>query len=197
MCVCVCVCTQSCPTLCDRLDCRPPVSSVCGIFQARNGFLFPTPRDLPDPGIEPTYLASPVLASIFFATVPLDIIYIFEMPFWITHLFLLNVWKAKERSCLNLANKYFKCHKFILSCAQHLLMFWYIILNMPKAEAHIIKKHFKQLRVSYALFFKYFLIFGLNGKFCINYEDLIKKSKMHKLESHNIPDLLISWDAYF
>ena len=127
----------------------------------------------------------------------LDIIYIFEMPFWITHLFLLNIWKAKERSCLNLINKYFKCHKFILSCAQHLLMFWYIILNMPKAEAHIIKRHFKQLRVSYALCFIYFLIVGLNGKFHINYKNLIKKSKMPKLESHNISDLLISWDAYF
>lgn len=68
---------------------------------------------------------------------------------------------------------------------------------MQKAEAYIIKKHFKQLRVSYALFFKYFLIVGLNGKFHINYKNLIKKSKMPKLESNNIPDLLISWDAYF
>ena len=27
--------TQSCPTLCDPMDCRPPGSSVQGIFQAR------------------------------------------------------------------------------------------------------------------------------------------------------------------
>ena len=26
---------QSCPTLCDPTDCRPPASSVCGILQAR------------------------------------------------------------------------------------------------------------------------------------------------------------------
>ena len=26
---------QSCPTLCDRMDCSPPGSSVHGIFQAR------------------------------------------------------------------------------------------------------------------------------------------------------------------
>ena len=49
-------------------------------------------------------------------------------------------------------------------------MFWYIILNMPKAETYIIKKHFKQLRVYYALFFKNFLIVGLNGKLYINYK---------------------------
>ena len=39
MCVCVCVCVcvwdQSCPTLCDLMECSPPVSSVHGIFQAR------------------------------------------------------------------------------------------------------------------------------------------------------------------
>ena len=27
--------TQSCPTLCDPMDCSPPVSSVLGILQAR------------------------------------------------------------------------------------------------------------------------------------------------------------------
>ena len=26
---------QSCPTLCDPMDCSPPGSSFCGIFQAR------------------------------------------------------------------------------------------------------------------------------------------------------------------
>ena len=44
VCVCVCVCVhvcvcvlvaQSCPTLCDPLDCSPPGSSVHGILQAR------------------------------------------------------------------------------------------------------------------------------------------------------------------
>ena len=37
VCVCVCVCmhAQSCPTLCDSIDCSPPGSSVHGIFQAR------------------------------------------------------------------------------------------------------------------------------------------------------------------
>ena len=39
MCVCVCVCARvyafSCLTLCGPKDCRPPDSSVHGIFQAR------------------------------------------------------------------------------------------------------------------------------------------------------------------
>ena len=34
-CVCKCSVTQSCPILCDPMDCSPPGSSVHGIFQAR------------------------------------------------------------------------------------------------------------------------------------------------------------------
>ena len=50
----VCMYTWSCPTLCDPMDCSPPGSSDHGIFQVRyrTGFPFPTPDDLPDPGIE-------------------------------------------------------------------------------------------------------------------------------------------------
>ena len=37
------------------MDCRPPGSSVHGILQARilDGLPFPSPGDLPDPGIKP------------------------------------------------------------------------------------------------------------------------------------------------
>ena len=38
---------QSCPTLCDPMDCI-----VHGILQARTLEPFPSPRDLPNPGIE-------------------------------------------------------------------------------------------------------------------------------------------------
>ena len=31
----VCLLAQSCPTLCNPMDCSPPVSSVSGISQAR------------------------------------------------------------------------------------------------------------------------------------------------------------------
>ena len=50
---------QSCPTLCDPMDCSPLGSSVHEIFQARileGGLPFPSPGDLPNPGIEPRYL---------------------------------------------------------------------------------------------------------------------------------------------
>ena len=44
-----------CPTLCNPMDCSLLGSSVHGIFQARilESEPFPSPGDLPDPGIEP------------------------------------------------------------------------------------------------------------------------------------------------
>ena len=47
--------TQSCQTLCEPMDCNPPGSSVHGILQAKywSGLPFPSPGDLPDPGIKP------------------------------------------------------------------------------------------------------------------------------------------------
>ena len=47
---------QSCPTLCDPMDCSPPSSSVHGILQARVLEWVAIPFSLPDPGIEPTSL---------------------------------------------------------------------------------------------------------------------------------------------
>ena len=46
---------QSCPTLSDPADCSPPGSSVHGILQTEiwSGKPFPSPGDLPNPGIEP------------------------------------------------------------------------------------------------------------------------------------------------
>ena len=51
------------------MDCSPPGSSVNGILQARilEWLPFPSPGDLPDPGIEPT---SPALAGGLFTTEP-------------------------------------------------------------------------------------------------------------------------------
>ena len=53
---------QSYLTLCDPLGYSPPSSSVHGILQARDWsrLLFPSPGDLPDPGIKPT---SPALQA--------------------------------------------------------------------------------------------------------------------------------------
>ena len=61
--------TQLFLTLWDPMDFIPPVSFFHGIMQARIlGVLpFPSPGDLPNPGIEPT---SPALAGKFFTTQP-------------------------------------------------------------------------------------------------------------------------------
>ena len=55
---------QSCPTLCDSVNCSPPG------FQDKiwSGLPFLPPGDLPNPEIEPASLMSPALASRFFTT---------------------------------------------------------------------------------------------------------------------------------
>ena len=54
--------TQSCPTPCDPMDCSLSGSSIHGIFQQEcwSGLPFPSPGDLPDPGIKP---GSPTLQA--------------------------------------------------------------------------------------------------------------------------------------
>ena len=58
---------QSCPTLCDPMDCSPLGSSVHGILQAKilEWVAISPPRDLPNPEIT---LASPALTGRFFTT---------------------------------------------------------------------------------------------------------------------------------
>ena len=63
----VCVVIQLCLMLCDPslLEHKWPGSSLHGVFQARilEWVGFPTPRDLPAPGIEPVSLVSPALVG--------------------------------------------------------------------------------------------------------------------------------------
>ena len=49
---------QSCPTLCDPMDCSPPGSSVHGVLQAKywSGLPCPSPGDLHDARIKPRLL---------------------------------------------------------------------------------------------------------------------------------------------
>ena len=65
------MCAQSCPTLCDSMDCSLPGDSLWN-FPGKNwhGLPFPSPGDLPDPGIKPAFLVSAALAGRFFATSP-------------------------------------------------------------------------------------------------------------------------------
>ena len=55
VCVCVCVFTQSCLTLCDpqTVACQPPLSMEFSRREYWSGLPFPSPGDLPNPGVEP------------------------------------------------------------------------------------------------------------------------------------------------
>ena len=55
------LCSVMCLILCDpfTIVCQAPLSMEFSRQEFWNGLPFPTPGDLPDPGIEPTSLASP------------------------------------------------------------------------------------------------------------------------------------------
>ena len=60
---------QSCPSLCDPMDCSPPGFLLHGMLQARvlQWVAMPSSsQDLRDPGIEPAPLTSPALAGMLF-----------------------------------------------------------------------------------------------------------------------------------
>ena len=63
----MCVGAQSCPTLCDPMDCSP---LSMGFFRQEywTGLPFPSPGDLPNSGIKHVSPASPALAGGFFTT---------------------------------------------------------------------------------------------------------------------------------
>ena len=68
---CVCSVAQSCPTLCNPMDYRPPGSSVHGVSLIRilEWVAMPSSTDLPNPVVKPTSLVSLALAGRFFTTV--------------------------------------------------------------------------------------------------------------------------------
>ena len=73
-CVCVCVWSlnQLCMSLCDlvTLASQAPLSMEFSRQKYWSGLPFPTPKDLPEPGIEPASFVSPALAGRFYSTVP-------------------------------------------------------------------------------------------------------------------------------
>ena len=66
---------QSCPTLCDLMDCSPPgvrrapLSIEFSRQEYWSGLSCPPPGDLLDPGIDRASLMSPALAGGFFTTI--------------------------------------------------------------------------------------------------------------------------------
>ena len=60
---------QSYQTLCDPMDCsQAPLSMGFSMQAYWSGLPSPPPEDLPNPGIEPTSLMSPALASGLFTS---------------------------------------------------------------------------------------------------------------------------------
>ena len=74
VCACVCVraCAQLCPTFRTPWTVAQQVSLSVGLPKQEHwsGLLFPTPRDLPNPGIKPVFFVSPALAGKLFTIVP-------------------------------------------------------------------------------------------------------------------------------
>ena len=92
------------PTLCNPMDGSPPGFSVHEILQEEywSGLPYPPPGDLPDPGIEPTFLASPALTGRFFTTYTTwEAIYAFKT----LSKCMRNIWNLtlKINVCLNIS----------------------------------------------------------------------------------------------
>ena len=66
----VCVSTQSCPTLCNpwTVAHQAPLSMEFSRQEYWIGLPCPSPKDLPNPGIEPKSFTSPALAGRLFTT---------------------------------------------------------------------------------------------------------------------------------
>ena len=66
----LCVCAWSCLTLCHPMDCSPlgPLSMGFSRQKYWSGMPFPTPGDLPNPGVEPRSPVPPALAGRSFTT---------------------------------------------------------------------------------------------------------------------------------
>ena len=64
---------QSCLTLYDSMDSSPKAPLSMGFCRQEcwSGLPFPSPGDLPDPGIKPMSLVAPALAGGHFTTEPL------------------------------------------------------------------------------------------------------------------------------
>ena len=68
----LCSVTKSSPTLCNPIGCSPQAPLSIGFLRQEcwSGLPFPTPGDLPNPGIEPTSPVSPALAGRLFNAEP-------------------------------------------------------------------------------------------------------------------------------
>ena len=109
--VCVCVCApaaQSCLTLCDPVDCscQAPLSIGFSRQEHWSGVPFPSPGDLPNPGIEPR---SPALQADSLPSEPPEMLWI-HGPTEMIHSLMKYLLKAYyiQGICVNI-NKDIRC----------------------------------------------------------------------------------------
>ena len=89
-----CVFAQSCLTLCDPMDCQAPLSMEFSRQEHLSELPFPSPRDLPNPGIKTASLVSPILPGRFFttrATWQVSLIYLSILSQYHTHTALITL----------------------------------------------------------------------------------------------------------
>ena len=84
----LCLVAQSCPALCDPMECSLPGSLSMGLFRQEywSVLLFPSLGDLPDPGIEPVSPVSSALQADSLLAEPLGKLYIYIY----IYMFILN-----------------------------------------------------------------------------------------------------------
>ena len=70
VCVCVCVCMHACSVTSDSVTHQAPLFMEFPRQEYWSGLPFPSPWDLPNPGIRPTFPVAPALAGRFFTTEP-------------------------------------------------------------------------------------------------------------------------------
>ena len=83
------------------LTCQAPLSMEFSRQEYWSGLSFPTPGDLPDPGIEPTSVAFPALAGRFFTTASVG------KPRLVPGTYSLNRQKKKKKKKTWEANNFF------------------------------------------------------------------------------------------
>ena len=100
---------QLCPAVCDLMDCSLPLFIGFSRQESWSGLPFPSPGNLPDPGIEPASLVSPMFAGRFFTTEPPGKPYIlFIYTYTLLLLLLLLCRFSRVRLC---ATPYMAAHQ--------------------------------------------------------------------------------------
>ena len=112
---------QLCPTLCDHMECSPPGSSIHADSPGKKtgvGLPFPSPGDLPNPGIKPG--GSPVLRADSLPSEPLSSPC---CPFLCAER-LCTTYTTTWTLCSFLRLKHLLCHRAPIPTHMHTMFQW-------------------------------------------------------------------------